>query len=102
MIGNLWHLQVAASETTDDIDSTYENRKKKTTWIVVGVLAEFFTILSIAVVFVRRKQSIGALEMFEDSLVLFNYRDLRIATRNLSEKLGEKAFGSVFKGILPN
>lgn len=72
---------MAASETTDQmIDSTDENRKKKTTWIVVGVLAGFFTILSIAVVFVR--QSIGALETFEDSLVLFNYRDLRKATRN--------------------
>lgn len=34
---------------------------------------------------------IRALETFEDSLVLFNYRDLRKATRNFSEKLGEGA-----------
>ncbi|VVA37661.1 PREDICTED: G-type lectin S-receptor [Prunus dulcis] len=30
------------------------------------------------------------------------YRDLRRATKNFSEKLGEGAFGSVFKGVLPD
>lgn len=34
--------------------------------------------------------------------MLFNYRDFRKATSNFSEKLGEGAFGSVFKVILPN
>lgn len=59
MIGNLWHLRVAASETMDQmIDSKDEKRKRKTTWIVVGVLAGLFTILNITVVFVRRRKSI--------------------------------------------
>ncbi|XP_062010848.1 G-type lectin S-receptor-like serine/threonine-protein kinase At2g19130 [Rosa rugosa] len=74
----------------------------ETTWIVVGVLAGTVTLFSIVLVVVRHRQSIGALVSFEDSLVLFNYRDLTKATENLSEKLGEGAFGSVFKGILPD
>ena len=32
----------------------------------------------------------------------FQYRDLRKATRNFSEKLGTGGFGSVFKGTLPD
>ncbi|XP_004305424.1 PREDICTED: G-type lectin S-receptor-like serine/threonine-protein kinase At2g19130-like [Fragaria vesca subsp. vesca] len=88
MIGKVWYLRVAASE------------KRMTTWIVVGVLAGIFTLFSIALVVVRRRKSTGALESFEQSLVLFNYRDLRKATENFSEKIGEGAFGSVFKGIL--
>ena len=35
--------------------------------------------------------------------MLFRYRDLKSATKNFSEKLGEGGFGSVFKGtLLPN
>ncbi|XP_030955430.1 G-type lectin S-receptor-like serine/threonine-protein kinase At2g19130 [Quercus lobata] len=33
---------------------------------------------------------------------MFKYRDLRRATKNFSQKLGEGGFGSVFKGALPN
>ncbi|KAM5578167.1 G-type lectin S-receptor-like serine/threonine-protein kinase [Rosa sericea] len=101
MIGKVWYLRVAASEK-EIIDSTAGNTKRKATWIVVGVLAGIFTLFCIVLVVVIRRQSIRALKSFEHSLVLFNYRDLRKATENFSEKLGEGAFGSVFKGILPN
>ncbi|KAL6999522.1 hypothetical protein U1Q18_000682 [Sarracenia purpurea var. burkii] len=37
-----------------------------------------------------------------DSLVLFKCSNLRSATNNFSEKVGEGGFGSVFKGTLPN
>ncbi|KAM3714831.1 hypothetical protein ACJW31_01G363600 [Castanea mollissima] len=33
---------------------------------------------------------------------MFKYRDLRRATKNFSQKIGEGGFGSVFKGALPN
>ncbi|KAI6697431.1 hypothetical protein NL676_017550 [Syzygium grande] len=36
------------------------------------------------------------------SLIAFAYRDLRVATKNFSEKLGGGRFGSVFKGTLPD
>ncbi|GKC17987.1 ribonuclease H-like domain-containing protein [Tanacetum coccineum] len=38
----------------------------------------------------------------EGSLVAFAYRDLQLATKNFSEKLGGGGFGSVFKGVLCN
>jgi hypothetical protein len=50
----------------------------------------------------RRHSGVGALKEVEFSLILFKYRDLRIVTKNFSQKLGEGGFGSVFKGILPN
>lgn len=34
--------------------------------------------------------------------MLFKYKDLKNATKDFSEKLGEGGFGSVFKGTLPN
>ncbi|XP_048434418.1 G-type lectin S-receptor-like serine/threonine-protein kinase At2g19130 [Pyrus x bretschneideri] len=87
------HLRVA--------DSTNEV-KRKITWIAVGVLAGFLSISTILMVFLIRKRSKGASPIVQDSLVLFKYKDLRRATDNFSEKLGEGGFGSVFKGILPN
>ncbi|GKA02759.1 G-type lectin S-receptor-like serine/threonine-protein kinase [Tanacetum coccineum] len=36
----------------------------------------------------------------EGTLIAFVYRDLQIATKNFSEKLGGGGFGSVFKGVL--
>ncbi|KAK6151754.1 hypothetical protein DH2020_014389 [Rehmannia glutinosa] len=48
----------------------------------------------------RRKT--GTSGHIEDSLTVFKHRDLRVATKNFSEKLGEGGFGFVFKGILPN
>ncbi|XWS28013.1 hypothetical protein CRYUN_Cryun25bG0029500 [Craigia yunnanensis] len=38
----------------------------------------------------------------DDVLILFKFGDLKSATKNFSEKIGEGGFGSVFKGTLPN
>ncbi|CAK7322768.1 unnamed protein product [Dovyalis caffra] len=46
--------------------------------------------------------SAGANEAVKDSLMLFKYKELRKATKNFSEKLGEGGFGSVFIGTLSN
>ncbi|TQD87140.1 hypothetical protein C1H46_027280 [Malus baccata] len=86
------------------VDSKNETTRK-TAWIVIGVLAGFLSILSssfIVMVFFRRRWSAGASVTTDDSLVLYKHRDLRRATNNFSQKLGEGAFGSVFKGMLPN
>jgi len=42
------------------------------------------------------------LRRVEGSLMAFTYRDLQFVTKNFSEKLGGGAFGSVFKGALPD
>ena len=70
------------------LDSKNETTRK-TTWIVIGVLAGFFSILSgtfIVVVFFRRRWSAGALATTGDSLVLYKHGDLRRATKNFSPK----------------
>ncbi|GLJ33549.1 hypothetical protein SUGI_0674650 [Cryptomeria japonica] len=51
----------------------------------------------------RRRQTKKSME--EDvptSLRIFTYKELRIATQNFKHKLGSGAFGSVFKGTLPD
>ncbi|CAB4273394.1 unnamed protein product [Prunus armeniaca] len=101
-VGKDWHLRVAASDNEYRKTGSTIKIKRKTTWIVIGVLLGFTFILTIVMILVRRRQSEGALETVDDSLVLFKYRDLRRATKNFSEKLGEGAFGSVFKGVLPD
>ncbi|KAM2104681.1 hypothetical protein ACFX1R_015255 [Malus domestica] len=77
---------------------------RKTTWMSIGLVAGLFSILSAAtyMLFFRRRWSAGALATAGDSLVLYKHRDLRRATKNFSQKLGEGAFGSVFKGMLPH
>ncbi|XP_021802028.1 G-type lectin S-receptor-like serine/threonine-protein kinase At2g19130 [Prunus avium] len=91
-IGKDLYLRIADPNKTD----------RKTKWIVAGVLAGCLFVVSILMVFIRRRKPVIALEIVENSLLLFKYRDLRSATKNFSEKLGEGGFGSVFKGILPN
>ena len=49
-----------------------------------------------------RRQSAPTFEAVDDSLMLFNYQDLKNATKNFLLKLGEGGFGSVFRGTLPN
>ncbi|PQQ10725.1 hypothetical protein Pyn_00610 [Prunus yedoensis var. nudiflora] len=86
--GQDWHVRVTGSEK-DQIIYSANKKKRETAWIVIGVLAGLFFVLSVVMVIFRRKQSVGALDTVEDSLVLLKYRDLKKATKNFSEKLGE-------------
>ncbi|CAN6568222.1 unnamed protein product [Malus baccata var. baccata] len=79
----VWHLQI--------VDSKNE-MTRKTTWIVIGVLARICSILSstfIVTIFFRKRWSVGALVTTGDSLVPYKHRDLRRATKNFFQKLGE-------------
>ncbi|KAF0917061.1 hypothetical protein E2562_016358 [Oryza meyeriana var. granulata] len=42
----------------------------------------------------------GSLARMEDFLAVYSYAQLKKATRNFSDKLGEGSFGSVFKGAI--
>ncbi|KAI3824720.1 hypothetical protein L1987_06191 [Smallanthus sonchifolius] len=55
--------------------------------------------LFVLVYYTKKRRLVGKTTM-EGSLVAFVYRDLQIATKNFSEKLGGGGFGSVFKGVL--
>ncbi|GMN53823.1 hypothetical protein TIFTF001_022956 [Ficus carica] len=96
-VGKYLYLRVAASDLTET-----KVVKRKTPWIVlVLVIVGLFSLLIVVAVFVKRRYFVGESEILEDSLVVFRSRDLKAATRNFSEKLGEGGFGSVFKGSLP-
>ncbi|KAF3457366.1 hypothetical protein FNV43_RR02023 [Rhamnella rubrinervis] len=72
--------------------------------VVVCVVAGLAFLLGLIVfVVLRQRQKVGLGKTMEDSpLVAFDYRYLRNATRNFSEKLRGGGFGSVFKGRLPD
>ncbi|KAI3824722.1 hypothetical protein L1987_06193 [Smallanthus sonchifolius] len=55
--------------------------------------------LFVLIYFTKKRRLVGKTTI-EGSLVAFVYRDLQIATKNFSEKLGGGGFGSVFKGVL--
>ena len=97
------HLRIVDSKNETTRKTTW-SVMRKTTWMSIGLVAGFFSILSAAtyMLFFRRRWSAGALSTAGDSLVLYKHGDLRRATKNFSQKLGEGAFGSVFKGMLPN
>ncbi|KAJ0666914.1 putative protein kinase RLK-Pelle-SD-2b family [Helianthus annuus] len=68
---------------------------------VVGSIAGVVFVLGLIMLIIYRKKWlwVGKTRM-DGSLVAFVYRDLQIATKNFSKKLGGGGFGSVFKGVL--
>ncbi|KAM6569010.1 hypothetical protein CsatB_016995 [Cannabis sativa] len=98
-VGPYWHIRMGASHLSE---SKVANRK--TTWIAISILLGwlFLTFLGIGLVFLGMRYFVDSLERVEDSLVLYRYKDLKLATKNFSQKLGEGGFGSVYKGVLAN
>ncbi|KAL2547848.1 G-type lectin S-receptor-like serine/threonine-protein kinase [Forsythia ovata] len=80
------------------------NKKNKGVIIgaVVGSVAVVMVLLAIVgvVIWRRQRRGLGTTKAVEGSLVAFGYKDLQIATKNFSNKLGGGGFGSVFKGTL--
>ncbi|CAM0150008.1 unnamed protein product [Urochloa decumbens] len=90
-------IRLAASEF-----SGAGNKRK----LVIGLAAAGSVAAVVAVVlvtmFILRSRRLRSLRRVEGSLMAFTYRDLQFVTKNFSEKLGGGAFGSVFKGSLPD
>lgn len=66
---------------------------------VVVVSVAFLVVLSVSLVIIRTRWSAPAAD---DQLMHFEYRVLKKATKNFSEKIGEGGFSSVFRGALPD
>uniref|UniRef100_A0A0E0N5M3 Receptor-like serine/threonine-protein kinase n=1 Tax=Oryza rufipogon TaxID=4529 RepID=A0A0E0N5M3_ORYRU len=90
-------IRLAASE----LSSQKQKHAKKL--ITIAIVATIVAALMVAalVVILRRRMVKGTTQV-EGSLISFTYRDLKSMTKNFSEKLGGGAFGSVFKGSLPD
>ncbi|KAK9152112.1 hypothetical protein Syun_010421 [Stephania yunnanensis] len=96
-------IRLAASE-----DHLWSSRKKISTIAIVGAVISGLIILGgITLVFLHRyskRRSSETQKLDEDYafLTAFWSKDLKIATKNFSDKLGSGGFGSVFKGTLPD
>ena len=99
-VGTLF-LRLAASELQDP-------KKSKAVIIgaVAGGVAAILIILAIVFFFLyqkyRRDRTLRISKTAGGTLIAFRYSDLQHVTSNFSEKLGGGAFGSVFKGKLPD
>ncbi|KAF0912562.1 hypothetical protein E2562_015256 [Oryza meyeriana var. granulata] len=104
LAGSVLHLRVAHSE----VPASSEHSWKKSMVIlgsvvaaVVLLLASLVTVVAVAAV-LRMRRRRGKVTAVQGSLLLLDYRAVKTATRDFSEKLGSGSFGTVFKGALPD
>ncbi|KAJ1281930.1 hypothetical protein BS78_03G011100 [Paspalum vaginatum] len=70
--------------------------------IVAGLTAMTCVILVVALLWRYRRDFLTCRKFeVEGSLVFYSYAQIKKATRNFSDKLGEGGFGSVFRGTVP-
>ncbi|XP_040378503.1 G-type lectin S-receptor-like serine/threonine-protein kinase At2g19130 [Oryza brachyantha] len=105
LAGATLHLRVASSEVPP---SSLEHSWRKSMVIlgsvaaaVVVLLASVVTVVAVAAV-LRMRRRRGKVTAVQGSLLLLDYRAVRTATGDFSEKLGSGSFGTVFKGALPD
>ncbi|GLJ52689.1 hypothetical protein SUGI_1121570 [Cryptomeria japonica] len=71
---------------------------------MLGTIGALAVVLGIFSIVMWRKHRLRSTERYGDSsnsfLRMFSYKELKIATRNFSSKLGSGGFGSVFRGTL--
>lgn len=91
----------------DDSDlpnSSGSNKKATLAGVVGGVVGGLVVIMALVFLFLCccRCTGLSATEYAPGTLTVFTYRELQVATKNFSERLGGGGFGSVFKGALPD
>ncbi|KAK3445984.1 hypothetical protein EUGRSUZ_A01752 [Eucalyptus grandis] len=96
--GKSFYLRRAASDVQDT------SKKSNVIAIVAGSVSSAVVILVIVFfgIWRWRRRATVTTKTVEGSLIAFAYRDLQVAAKNFSEKLGGGGFGSVFKGTLPD
>uniref|UniRef100_M0XSP1 non-specific serine/threonine protein kinase n=1 Tax=Hordeum vulgare subsp. vulgare TaxID=112509 RepID=M0XSP1_HORVV len=92
-------IRLAASEFSR---SRTGHNKTLLIGVIVAAVVAAATVVALVHVLVLRSTRVKALGRVDGSLMAFTYRDLRSMTKNFSERLGAGAFGSVFKGSLPD
>ncbi|XP_057834675.2 G-type lectin S-receptor-like serine/threonine-protein kinase At2g19130 [Cryptomeria japonica] len=127
--GDLWNLRNCSADDDNDSGTTSDStctrnsalvyvriaacdlpkkdfpKRKVSPGVLIGALSGFgaFTIIVFLnfLCWKHWKKAKNTAESFHGTtLTMFTYKDLQIATRNFSEKLGSGGFGSVYKGVL--
>ncbi|XP_008777765.2 G-type lectin S-receptor-like serine/threonine-protein kinase At2g19130 [Phoenix dactylifera] len=98
MLGVLY-LRLAGSELVRP-----KSEKARTVALISSVagLVLITSLVSVLIWRFWRKPALGVPEAARGFLVPFDYKDIKRATKDFSEKLGQGSFGAVFKGILPD
>ncbi|XP_057827970.1 G-type lectin S-receptor-like serine/threonine-protein kinase At2g19130 [Cryptomeria japonica] len=114
--GNLWGMRVSSGSqsvfirlASSELRHSTSERRNKTSGLIIllSAAASFFVVSALlltAFILWKRRRLVkkNVEEEVPVSLKKFSYKELRIATENFKHKLGSGAFGSVFKGTLPD
>ncbi|GKC82642.1 G-type lectin S-receptor-like serine/threonine-protein kinase [Tanacetum coccineum] len=94
--GKAIYIKVASK----DLPRSNKNKRVTVTTVIEYVAGGVFVLGLVVLIIYRKKRMFAGKTTMEGTLIAFAYRDLQIATKNFSEKLGGGGFGSVFKGVL--
>ncbi|CAN1123685.1 G-type lectin S-receptor-like serine/threonine-protein kinase At2g19130 [Linum perenne] len=106
-VGKDIHVRVSSTLNTAELPTleTKHSKKRTTVIVVAATVAGALTLcifVLLLVLWTRRNPPVAKYEARDDTFSFFSYKELKTATKNFSEKIGEGGFGSVFKGTLPN
>lgn len=94
--GKAIYVKVASK----DLPRNNKNKRVNVATVVGYVAGGVFVLGLVVLIIYRKKWMFTGKTIMEGTLIAFVYRDLQIATKKFSEKLGGGGFGSVFKGVL--
>ncbi|XVE50242.1 hypothetical protein DITRI_Ditri01bG0146500 [Diplodiscus trichospermus] len=97
-LGRDLHLRLPMAE----LAALRGNKRGRIEWFIISAVAAILILFAILGFIVSTCMRTNFPKPTDDVLVLFKFSDLKRATKNFSEKLGEGGFGSVFKGKLPD
>ncbi|GLJ51286.1 hypothetical protein SUGI_1090770 [Cryptomeria japonica] len=98
-------VRLAASELRHFISEQSDKTPALTILLSAGASILVFSALLSTAYILWKRRGLSKENVEEEvplSLRMFSYKELRIATENFKHKLGSGAFGSVFKGTLPD
>jgi serine/threonine protein kinase len=81
--------------------SEFSGRKDRKKLAIIITIATITATLIIAASVCLARKRFKEMAPVKGSLMAFRYRDVQTLTKNFSNKLGGGAFGSVFKGLMP-
>ncbi|GLJ51302.1 hypothetical protein SUGI_1091000 [Cryptomeria japonica] len=98
-------VRLAASELPHFISEQSDKTPALTILLSAGASILVFSALLSTAYILWKRRGLSKKNVEEEvplSLRMFSYKELRIATENFKHELGSGAFGSVFKGTLPD